>query len=170
MCLLYVYVIRQGPNQYPSCALTWTRTSLVHCTPREMNQICINIFKHRFLWAKCELNSSPIESSLPHSLPCHIHSCEQFDWRELTAQFSTCKTQWHQQKSIVSNYNYLLIYHTCSKTLKVAISPLTEDTIKSTNFQYIHLPAQEFFFMWQNRLLEVARIDSYMDQVQILHN
>jgi hypothetical protein len=31
---LYVYVIRQGPNQYPSCALTWTRTSLVQCTPR----------------------------------------------------------------------------------------------------------------------------------------
>jgi hypothetical protein len=34
MCLLYVYVIRQGPNQYPSCALTWIRTSLVQCTPR----------------------------------------------------------------------------------------------------------------------------------------
>jgi hypothetical protein len=34
MCLLYVYVIRQGPNQYPSCALTWTRTSLVQCTPQ----------------------------------------------------------------------------------------------------------------------------------------
>jgi hypothetical protein len=34
MCLLYVCVIRHGPNQYPSCALTWTRTSLVQCTPR----------------------------------------------------------------------------------------------------------------------------------------
>jgi hypothetical protein len=33
MFLLYVYVIRQGPNQYPSCALTWIRTSLVQCTP-----------------------------------------------------------------------------------------------------------------------------------------
>jgi hypothetical protein len=33
MCLLYVYVIRQGPNQYPSCALTWTRTSLEHAPP-----------------------------------------------------------------------------------------------------------------------------------------
>ena len=34
MCLWYVYVIRQGPNKYPSCALTWIRTSLVQCTPR----------------------------------------------------------------------------------------------------------------------------------------
>jgi hypothetical protein len=34
MCLLYIYVTRQGPNQYPSCAVTWTRTSLVQCTPR----------------------------------------------------------------------------------------------------------------------------------------
>ena len=41
MCLLYVYVIRQGPYQYPSCALTWIRTSLVQCTPRDMYLISV---------------------------------------------------------------------------------------------------------------------------------
>ena len=33
MCLLYVYVIRQCSNLYPFCALTYTRTCLVQCTP-----------------------------------------------------------------------------------------------------------------------------------------
>jgi hypothetical protein len=40
---LYVYVIRQGPNQYPSCALTWVRTSLVQCTPRALTLHWIHI-------------------------------------------------------------------------------------------------------------------------------
>jgi hypothetical protein len=44
---LYVYVIRQGPNQYPSCALTWTRTSLVQCTPRGCGKV-IREFPNRY--------------------------------------------------------------------------------------------------------------------------
>jgi hypothetical protein len=47
MCLLYVYVIRQGPNQYPSCALTWTRTSLVQCTPQDP-PYSFNMIHHAF--------------------------------------------------------------------------------------------------------------------------
>jgi hypothetical protein len=44
MCLLYVYVIRQCSNSYPFCALTYTRTCLVHCTPRARS--ATNIFTH----------------------------------------------------------------------------------------------------------------------------
>jgi hypothetical protein len=48
MCLLYVYVIRQGPNQYPSYALTWTRTSLVQCTPRGLITLFVSCNNIRF--------------------------------------------------------------------------------------------------------------------------
>ena len=41
--LLYVYVIRQCSNQYPFCALAYTRTCLVQCTPRASDLVRIHM-------------------------------------------------------------------------------------------------------------------------------
>ena len=46
-------VIRQGPNQTPSCALTETRTCLIQCTPWDYTQTVITfctVTSMLFLW------------------------------------------------------------------------------------------------------------------------
>ena len=55
---IYVYVIQQCSNQYPFCALTYTRPCLVQCTPRG-SRPCFNpeyinlaLDRHSKRWAR----------------------------------------------------------------------------------------------------------------------
>ena len=78
MCLLCVYVIRQGPNQYPSCALTYTRTCLVECTPRVLPLCSMRLTLLLRMWMSL-FGHTVYTTTLRHQMWANL-ACFPFKW------------------------------------------------------------------------------------------